>query len=319
MGIELKNPIIASSSGLTDTVDKIKALAASGVGAVVLKSIFEEQIQREIDSLSHNTASGVFQDAENYISFYTKEYNFRTYTELIEGAKKSVDIPVIASINCVSDGEWIEYAKRIEDAGADALELNMFIMPADPTISGNGYEQIYFDIVRKIKEIVTIPVALKLSSYFSGMANTMVKLSQTGIAALVLFNRFYTPDIDLDTMKVSSGNVYSTGAEMGNVLRWVSLLSGKVDCSIAATTGIRSGEDVLKNILAGADAVQVASVLYENGIDHVGTMLKEIDEWLAKKGYSSITDIKGKLSASNIKNPMLYERAQFMKYFSNHY
>lgn len=319
MGLELKNPIIASSSGMTDSVEKIMQLANSGAGAVILKSIFEEQILREIDSLGINNMYGSFQDAENYISFYTKEYNLRNYTDLIKEAKESADIPVIASVNCISNSEWIDYVTRIEKAGADGIELNMFIMPADSSIKGEGYEKEYFDIVNAVKSRVNIPVSLKLSSYFSGMANTLVKLSQTGISGMVLFNRFYTPDINLETEKVVSGNIYSSSGEMGNTLRWISLLSGNVNCSLAASTGIHSGADVLKNILAGADAVQIASVIYEKGIGHIGVMLSEIDEWLAEKGYSSIAEIKGKLNAANVKNPMMYERAQFMKYFSNHY
>jgi dihydroorotate dehydrogenase (fumarate) len=319
MGLELRNPIIAASSGLTDSVVKIKELDKQGVGAIVLKSIFEEQIIREIDAQGVNNMYGTYQDAENYVSFYTREHNLNNYTQLIQDAKNTVEIPIIASINCISKGEWIDYAKRIAEAGANGIEINLFIMPADAKKTGAEYEQAYFDIANSIKQQIDIPVALKLSSYFSGLANTIVKLSETGISSLVLFNRFYSPDIDLDSEKIVSGNIYSSASDNGNTLRWMSLLHGKVSCSIAASTGIHSWESVIKNIMAGANAVQIASVLYEKGITHVPVMLKEMESWMASKNYNSIKEIIGKLSSAKINNPMMYERAQFMKYFSNHY
>jgi dihydroorotate dehydrogenase (fumarate) len=238
---------------------------------------------------------------------------------LIKGAKKEVAIPVIASISCMSDGEWIDYAKRVEEAGADAIELNMFILPSDSSIDGKQIEQVYFDVAKNIKESVNIPVSLKLSSYFSGLADTLVKLSKQGIDGLVLFNRFYTPDIDLDNEKVVSANLYSTPTDNGNTLRWVSILSGQVKCDIAASTGIHDGKTVIKNILAGANAVQVASVLYSKGLSVVPEMLNELEAWMVSKNYSNLSSIIGKLNSNKIKQPMMYERAQFMKYFSNHY
>jgi dihydroorotate dehydrogenase (fumarate) len=301
MGLKLKNPIIASSSGLTDSVEKVKKLEEAGVSAVVLKSIFEEQILREINSLGVNNMYGSFQDAESYVSFYTKEHNLSDYIELIKGAKKEVAIPVIASISCMSDGEWIDYAKRVEEAGADAIELNMFILPSDSSIDGKQIEQVYFDVAKNIKESVNIPVSLKLSSYFSGLADTLVKLSKQGIDGLVLFNRFYTPDIDLDNEKVVSANLYSTPTDNGNTLRWVSILSGQVKCDIAASTGIHDGKTVIKNILAGANAVQVASVLYSKGLSVVPEMLNELEAWMVSKNYSNLSSIIGKLNSNKIK------------------
>ncbi len=319
MGLTLRNPLIASSSGMTDTVEKIKKLYDEGIGAVVLKSIFEEQILREIDSLGVNNMYGSFQDAENYVSFYTREHNLANYIKLIEDAKKAVDIPIIASISCISANEWVGYAKKIEAAGADGIELNMFIMPSDAEKNGKEIEQVYFDIVNTIKQHVKIPIALKLSSYFSGMAEIMHRLSHTGIASLVLFNRFYTPDIDLDTEKVISANLYSTPEENGNTLRWISVLSGKIACDLAASTGIHTGKTMIKNLLVGANAVQIASVLYNKNNGYISLMLKELEDWMVSKNYSSLTEVIGKLSSKSIKNPMMYERAQFMKYFSNHY
>lgn len=319
MGFDLKNPTIAASSGLTDSVEKIKKLYESGVGAIVLKSIFEEQIMREIDSLRVNNMYGTFQDAENYVSFYTKEHNLNNYFKLIEESKKIVDIPIIASISCISSAEWIDYAKKIELAGADAIELNMFILPSDINFTGKQIEKEYFEIIENIKKHVNIPIALKVSSYFSGMANIMKQLSNTGISSLVLFNRFFTPDIDLDTEKVVSSKIFSSAEDNGNTLRWVSLLAGKVNCDIAASTGIHDGNTAIKNLLAGANAVQIASTLYNNSTDYVKVMLKEIEDWMISKNYNKLSDIIGKLSSKNVKMPMMYERAQFMKYYSNHY
>jgi len=319
MGLKLKNPLIASSSGMTDSVEKIKMLYDEGIAAIVLKSIFEEQILREIDSLGVNNVYGTYQDAENYVSFYTREHNLNNYIQLIQDAKKEVDIPIIASISCISDNEWVEYAKKIEAAGADGIELNMFILPSDPKLNGREIEQVYFDVVKHIKEQVNIPIALKLGSYFSGMADTMIKLSNTGISSLVLFNRFYTPDIDLDTEKVISSNIYSTPNENGNTLRWISILSKKVDCDLSASTGIHDGKALIKNLLAGANTVQVASVLYKKEISYISEMLKELEDWMTSKKYSNLNEVIGKLSSKHIKKPMMYERSQFMKYFSNHY
>lgn len=319
MGFKLKNPLIASSSGMTDSIENIKKLADAGIAAVVLKSIFEEQILREIDSLGVNNMYGNFQDAENYVSFYTREHNLNNYIQLIQDAKKEFDIQIIASISCVSDNEWVEYAKKIEAAGADGIELNMFILPSDPKLNGREIEDVYFDVVKHIKEQVNIPIALKLGSYFSGMADTMIKLSNTGISSLVLFNRFYTPDIDLDAEKVISSNIYSTPEENGNTLRWISILSKKVACNLSASTGIHDGKTLIKNLLAGANAVQVASVLYKKDIGYISEILKDLENWMISKKHNSVTELIGKLGQKNIKNPMIHERAQFMKYYSNHY
>jgi dihydroorotate dehydrogenase (fumarate) len=319
MGIPLRNPFIASSSGMTDSVEKIKKLYEDGIAAVVLKSIFEEQILREIDSLGVNNMYGSFQDAENYVSFYTREHNLGNYIQLIKTAKKEVPIPVIASISCISDNEWVDYAKKIEEAGADAIELNMFILPSDPEINGRQIEQVYFDVINHILSQVSIPVSVKLSSYFSGMADTLIQISNSGIKGMVLFNRFFTPDIDLENEKVISANLYSDREENGNTLRWISILANKVSCSLVASTGIHDGETAIKNLLAGANALQIASVLYQKSSSHISEMLKDIENWMVSKKYTSLKEIIGKLSAKNIKKPMLYERAQFMKYYSNHY
>jgi dihydroorotate dehydrogenase (fumarate) len=317
MGLTLKNPIIVSSSGLTDSVDKIVELEKHGAGAVVLKSLFEEQIMMDIDAIRMNNIFGTYSDAENYIGYYTRKNALSSYIDLIDGAKDKSGIPVIASINCFSADQWLEFAGDVEAAGADALELNMFIMPSDPSVTGAEIEKIYLEIVNKVVTNVTIPVGLKIHHYFSGMSNFLVELSKTGLKSLVLFNRFYQPDIDLEKEKIISGHVYSSPADNALVLRWLSILSGKVDCDLAASTGIHNGESALKNILAGATAIQIASAVYQKGPIVISSIINEMNFWLDNHGYATTVEITGKLRQSAGIKPMVYERAQFMKYFSD--
>ncbi len=317
MGLQLKNPIIVASSGLTDSANKIVELEKNGAAAVVLKSLFEEQILMDVDEQRVNNMFESFSDTENYVSFYTKKHKVDAYLQLIKESKEKTTIPIIASINCVSAYEWTEFAAKIQNAGADALELNMFIMPSDADIEGTDIEKIYFDVVEKIKTEITMPVSLKISYFFSGMANFAVELSKTGIASLVLFNRFYKPDVDLDNLKITSSHIYSNPDENAMVLRWVGILSGRVACDLAATTGIHDGKTVLKNLLVGAKAIQLASVIYHKGPAVIQTILDEMNEWLDGKGFSSVSEIIGKLRQSDLVKPLVYERAQFMKYFSD--
>jgi len=316
-GLELKNPIIVGSSNLTDTVEKIVNCEKNGAGAVVIKSLFEEQIMYDVDSQRVNNMFNTYTDTENYVSFYTKQHNVQTHLDLIKGAKDKTNLPIIASINCVSDGEWTSFAKKIQDAGADALELNMFIMPADENMLGQEIENTYFNIISKVLKNITIPVTLKINSYFSGLANFIQRLSKTEIKGIVLFNRFYSPEIDLDTEKITSSHIYSSPYENSQVLRWLGIMSPKVSCDLAASTGIHSGQDIAKNILAGANATQVVSALYLNGVEYISTMLQDLEKYMQSKNYSSISDFKGKLNQKSVKRPMVYERAQFMKYFSD--
>jgi len=318
MGLELKNPIIVGSSELTNKSEKIKKLEEAGAGAVVLKSLFEEQIMMEVDAQRVNNMYGSFNDVENYVSFYTRKHDLDEYLELIRSSKESTNIPIMASINCISSSEWVEFGQQIEKAGADALELNMFIMPNDPSFPGFELEKIYFDLVDNIQQHITIPVALKMGTYFSGLAHTFIELSKTNISAMVLFNRFYSPDINLDKESIKVSNVFSHPDDFSNSLRWIGILSGQVHCDLSASTGAHDGYTILKNLLVGAKATHVVSTLYKNSNSQIQKMLSQMENWMDQKGYQSIPEFRGKLSQANIKQPMMYERAQFMKYYSNY-
>lgn len=317
MGLKLKNPIIIGSSGLTNSVENIKEAAANGAAAVVLKSLFEEQILHSAShTLMQNEGSNYYPEAEDYIRNYTRSSDLDNYLKLIRDSKKAVDIPIIASINCVSSREWTDFAKKIEEAGADALELNIFVLPSDPTKSGEQNEALYFDILEKITKTVKIPVSAKVSYYFSGMAKMALKLSWTGISGLVLFNRFFSPDIDIDNFEVKATNVFSTPAELSTSLRWVAMLSSQVQCDIAASTGIHDGKAVIKQLLAGAKAVQVASVIYKKGFKEVQFMLDEITVYMDQHNFKTLDQFIGRMSVKKAENPAAYERVQFIKHFS---
>ena len=317
MGLALRSPIIAGSSGLTSTIENIEILSKQGAGAVVLKSLFEEQINSAINKTYQEADSNYgYPEALDYISHYTRAADLENYLNLIREAKSKVDIPIIASINCVSASEWITFAKNIQDAGADALELNIFILPSDPRRKSEQHEQIYFEILQSVMKQVKIPVAAKISYYFSGLTNIALQLSWTGIKGLVLFNRYYSPDIDIDKFEVTSGNVFSAPAENALTLRWVAMLSDKIQCDIAASTGIHDGKCVIKQLLAGAKAVQVASVLYQRGFEQIGKMSREMESWMDKHEFRTTGDFIGKMSYRGAENPAAYERVQFMKHFA---
>ena len=317
MGFNLKNPIIVGSSGLTNSVENIIEIEKNGAAAVVLKSLFEEQINNMVDKAMNSGADNFYYpEADDYISNYTKLNDVENYLNLIKGAKEAVQIPVIASINCVSSADWISFANKMQAAGADGLELNIFVLPSDPKRDAAQNEAVYFEIIEKVKKELTIPIAIKISSYFSGLANMAVKLSWTGIKGMVLFNRFFSPDIDIDTFKVTATNVFSHPEELATSLRWVAMLSSRLECDVAASTGVHDGAAVIKQLLAGANAVQISSVLYKKGFGQIGAMLKELEEWMDKHNFSSIDDFLGKMSIKEMDNPAAYERVQFMKHFS---
>jgi len=317
MGLSLKNPIIVGSSGLTNSVDKIVELEKSGAGAVVLKSLFEEQLLHEFNHImKQDELTNQYPEALDYISNYSRENNLAKYLDLISQSKKNVNIPVIASINCFTASEWISYASRMEKAGADAIELNVFILPSDPVRSSDKNERIYFSILDSVLKQVKIPVALKISYYFSALAETASKLEWAGAKGLVLFNRFYSPDIDIDEMKVIPSHVFSAPEEIALPLRWIALLSGNLKCDLVGTTGIHEGKDLVKMLLAGANAVEIVSTIYKNGNARIGEMLHYLEQWMVKNHYASIKEFKGKLSYRKSENPAAYERVQFMKHFA---
>lgn len=319
MGLKLKSPIIAASSGLTNSVEDIKNIEKAGAGAVVLKSLFEEEIVTEMDRQMRQMHS------ENYLypetmDFYERfdvEDTLTSYLKLITEAKKSVSMPVIASVNCITSHNWPYFAKSIEDAGADAIELNIFALPSDFDREGIDHENTYFDVVKAVLKEVSIPVSIKISHYFSNLAGMIKKLSETGIAGMVLFNRFYSPDIDIDNLEVVPTHIFSEAKEYVMPLRWIAITSGRVNCDLSATTGIHESKTIIKMLLAGAKTVQVASSLYKNGIETIERYNHEIDKWMSKKDFKNLDQFRGTLSQSNAQNPAGYLRVQFMKHFSN--
>ncbi len=317
-GIKLKNPIIIASSGLTDSVKNIKELEYNGAAAVVLKSLFEEEIIKEMKASFGSMGSEGFiypETLEFYDYFDTPDESTTKYLQLISQLKKEISIPVIASINCVTASQWTYFPKQVESSGADALELNIFILPSDFNRTGEENEKIYFEIISEVLKQVKIPVIVKLSYYFSNLGFFLKQISETGIKGLVLFNRFYNPDFDLDTLNITSGGVLSRPSDLYLSLRWIAIMSERVTCDLAASTGIHDGKALIKQILAGANAVEIASTIYKNGSTQILSILKELSEWMKIKGYSSITDFKGLLGQSKSKDPASYERVQFMKYF----
>ena len=316
LGMKLRNPVIAGSSGLTNSVKSIKELEENGAGAVVLKSIFEEEIAFEYeDILKEAESKGYNLDQFDYYDYKIKEDNLDKYTTLISESKKNVSIPVIASVNCVYSHEWLAFASQLEKAGADAIELNMFFLPSDFERTSEEKEKAYFQIIEQVQKAVSLPIALKISYYFSNLGPMIQKLSNTGISGLVLFNRFFSPDFDIDKFEVKSSNLFSAPSDLSISLRWIAIMAARVNCDLAASTGVHDGVALIKQLLAGADAVQVASTLYENGKGRIGEMLKTLEEWMEGKGYGSLSDFKGKMSQAKSSNPAAFERVQFMKYF----
>ncbi len=317
VGLELRNPLIVSSSGLTDSVEKIQKLEKAGAGAVVLKSLFEEQILFEAGHLSEQSN---YPEADDYLKHYTRTNSIDSYLDLIEAAVSGSKIPVFASINCVSGSEWIDFASKIEEAGAHALELNVYFFPAGKDAPSQNYEKLYLDIAEKVKKRVNIPVIMKLGQNFTNLVNMVDLLYHRGIDAVVLFNRFYSPDINVKELKMTSSEVFSSPSDLRYSLRWVAIVSSLVEhIDIAASTGIHDGQALIKQLLAGAKAVQVCSAIYRNGPGHITKMLDELGSWMEEKNYKGLEAFRGIMNYSNIPDPMVYERSQFMKFFSSHH
>jgi len=313
MGFDIRNPIIVGSCGLTSTPAGVKTLESCGAGAVVLKSLFEEQITMEISKSTTNLYTQ-HSEANAYFQYYEKMHFIENYISLIKQCKEETSIPIIASINCSTADEWTSFAKEIEKAGADGLELNIFLLPSDVEEEKQITEKLYIDIIRKVRENIKIPIALKLGYYFTNLATFINRLSQQDIEALVLFNRFYSSDIDIEKEAIIPGNSFSHPDESLIPLRWIALLSETTDCDLCASTGIHSGKSVIKQLLAGAQAAQMVSSLYLNKPDQIQKSLTELENWMLKNNYQQISDFRGKLSQSQIKHHSLFERVQFMKY-----
>jgi len=316
MGLTLKNPIVPSASPLSKRLDTIKAMEDAGAAAVTMYSLFEEQIH--IEALSQHLAveQSAFMSAEA-TAYFSKAGDYvggpDSYLEQIRKAKEAVDVPVIGNLNGVTTGGWTRYAKLIEEAGADALELNVYLIPTRLNLSSDGVENSYLEILREVKAQVTIPVAMKLSPFFSSTPNMVHRLDRSGVDGLVLFNRFYQPDFDLDELTVVPHLVLSTPWEMRLPLRWIAILYGHVNASMALTTGIHTTEDVVKAIMAGADVANVASVLLAEGIGKISDLVASVQQWMEEHEYESIGQMKGALSQRNVADPDAFERANYMK------
>lgn len=316
MGMTLKNPIVASASPLAEDVANIAKMEEAGVAAVVLPSLFEEQLAQQSHHLDHYLSYGIESYAEA-TSYFPDMADYNTgpdsYLYLIRQAKATVDIPIIASLNGVSTGGWIEYARQIEQAGADALELNIYYIPTDIGMPGTEVEQMYVDIVRDVRDTVSMPVAVKLSPYFSATANMAYRLAEAGANALVLFNRFYQPDFDLENLEVVPHLVLSSAYAMRLPLRWVAILYGRVPTDFAITSGVQTHEEVLKGMMAGAKVTMMTSELLRHGIGRVNEILGDLVRWMESHEYESIVQMQGSMSQQNVAEPAVFERANYMK------
>jgi dihydroorotate dehydrogenase (fumarate) len=319
LGLDLKSPLIAGSSNLTHSVENLKALEVAGAGAVVLKSVFEEEIY--LEHASELIKVGPMEDNLEFLDYFDVEIrkeNLEKYLALISEAKKMLNIPVIASINCVSNQEWTQFAGKIESAGADALELNLFILPSDMTKTHQDNENTYFEIIRKVTERISIPVSVKISPYFSDLGRMIATLSLENIRGLVLFNRFYNPDINIEDEKMKSAPVLSAPQDYLIPLRWIGMLSGRVHCDLSASTGVHDWQTVVKLLLAGAKTVQMVSLLYEKGFSVISDINYQIESWMERKNYLSLDDFRGKLALGGSVNPADWERVQFMRTFGEY-
>jgi dihydroorotate dehydrogenase (fumarate) len=316
LGIELKHPIVASAGPLSSTADGIKRLEDGGAAAVVMFSLFEEQIRQENAAIEHLMEAGTESFAES-LSYFPAVDDYHVgpdqYLSILRSAKESCDIPIIGSLNGVSDAGWVDYAKEIESAGADALELNIFFIPADLSLPAREVEARYIEIVHHVKRAVSIPVAVKMVPFFSAIGEMAKNLVDAGADGLVLFNRFYQPDFDLEELEVAPNLELSTAAEIRLPLLWIAILHGRLKTSLAATRGVQSATEVIKYILAGADAVMTTSALLRNGADFAGRLVEGMREWMTRREYQSVRQMKGSMSQLKVANPSAFERGNYIK------
>jgi dihydroorotate dehydrogenase (fumarate) len=316
MGLSLRTPLVPSASPLSKEIDNIKRMEEAGAAAVVMHSLFEEQLRLERYELHHHLTYGTESFAES-LTYFPEPALFHVgpeeYLDHIQKAKAAVDIPIIASLNGSTVGGWTDYARQIEQAGADALELNIYYVPTDMELTGEGVEQTYLDILKAVKSVVTIPVAVKLSPYFSNMAHMAKRLDVAGADALVLFNRFYQPDINLETLEVEPNVLLSTPQSMRLPLRWIAILYGHLQTDLAATSGIHKATDALKMLMAGAQVTMLCSVLLRHGIDQIRVIEEEMRVWMEEHEYSSVRQLQGSMSQKNCPDPSAFERAQYAR------
>jgi dihydroorotate dehydrogenase (fumarate) len=321
LGLKLANPLVPSASPLAEKVDDIKRLEDAGAAAVVLHSLFEEQLKMESAEQDYHMTHGTESFAEA-LSYFPQPSEFRLgpedYLEHIAKAKQAVKIPIIASLNGSTLGGWTDYAKKMQQAGADALELNIYSIPTDLNLAAAGVEKTYVDILKAVKKTVTIPVAVKLSPFFTNFAYVAKRLADARADGLVLFNRFYQPDIDLDTLDIKPNVLLSTPMAMRLPLRWVAILYGRVQTSLAATSGIHRATDALKMLMAGADVTMMCSALLRHGPQHIATVKREMTMWMEEHEYESVAQLKGSLSQKNCPSPSEFERAQYMRAISSY-
>ncbi len=321
LGLKLRSPLVVSANPLSQSVDNIKLMEDAGASAVVLYSLFEEQLRLDREALFYHldAETDTHWEAQTY---FPQETEYRTgpegYLEHIRKAKAEVDIPIIASLNGTSLGGWAKFARNIEQAGADALELNIYTIPTDPNLTSYEVEQTYVDILAAVKSSISIPVAVKLGPFFSNFANIAKRLADAGADGLVLFNRFYQPDIDLEALEVKTNVLLSTPQALRLPLTWIGLLYGKIDVSFAATSGVHTAEDVLKLLMVGADVTMMASSLLRNGIGYLSTVEQGLVAWMTEHEYESVEQMKGSMSQANSADPSAFERAQYMKAVSQY-
>ena len=316
LGLNLKHPVVASASPLSKTLDGIKRLEDAGASAVVMFSLFEEQLRYENESFNYLMESGTESFAES-LSYFPEVEEYKvgpdSYLNLIRQATSAVDVPIIASLNGVTSEGWTEYAKEMADAGASAIELNIFYIPANLDITGREVEQRYVDIIKAVKGSVSVPVAVKVSPFFSAMGEMAIKFVEAGADGLVLFNRFYQPDFDLEELEVVPDLELSSPSEIRLPLLWIAVLHGRINASIAATRGVQSPTEIIKYTMAGADAVMTASALLRNGAGHIKTLVDGMSDWMDRRGYESVEQMKGSMSQRNVADPSAFERANYIK------
>jgi len=318
MGIDVPSPVIVGSSGLSNGADQIEKLAAAGAGAVVLKSLFEEQILMQIEREA-GRGGVIYGQAEvdDFVGYYERKHSVDEYFALIRETKKRVSIPVIASINAVSAQQWTQIAGDIADAGADAIQLNMFVPPFSEERSSDEIESVYVEAIGRVKEIVSLPVSVKIGPYFTNLRRFTTRLVEAGADALVMFNRFYQPDISLETLSVGNAAFHSAGTEYPETLRWTAILAPQLGIPVIAAGGIHDGATLTKMIVAGARAVEVVSTLYKNGSEQIAQMTQELERWMDQQGYATLDDACGVLSAESYGKPDMFERVQYMRYYGD--